>query len=35
VLVTGDRTQFGAFFGKPLAGVVIHSPRSLAVALRL
>jgi hypothetical protein len=33
VLVTGDRTHFGAFFGKTLGGVTIHSPRSLAEAL--
>ena len=35
VLVTGDRTHFGAFYGKPLGGVIIHSPRSLADKLRL
>ena len=29
-LVTGDRTHFGAFYGKSLGGVIIHSPRSLA-----
>jgi len=29
-LVTGDRTHFGAFYGKTLAGVKIYSPRSLA-----
>jgi predicted nucleic acid-binding protein len=29
-LVTGDRTHFGALYGKVLAGVKIHSPRSLA-----
>ena len=29
-LVTGDRTHFGAFYGKTLGGVKIHSPRSLA-----
>lgn len=34
-LVTGDRTHFGAFYGKKVAGVRIHSPRSLAEALRL
>jgi predicted nucleic acid-binding protein len=28
-LVTGDRTQFGAGYGKAFAGVTIHSPRSL------
>jgi hypothetical protein len=32
-LVTGDRTHFGAMSGKTLAGVTIHSPRSLAEAL--
>ncbi len=29
-LVTGDRTHFGAGYGKQYGGVVIHSPRSLA-----
>lgn len=29
-LVTGDRTHFGAGYGKAFAGVAIHSPRSLA-----
>lgn len=29
-LVTGDRTHFGRFYGRSLAGVVIHSPRTLA-----
>jgi predicted nucleic acid-binding protein len=29
-LVTGDRTHFGAFYGRTLGGVKIHSPRSLA-----
>ena len=32
-LVTGDRTHFGAVYGKALGGVTIHSPRSLAQAL--
>jgi uncharacterized protein len=32
-LVTGDRTHFGALFGKTVSGVAIHSPRSLAEAL--
>lgn len=32
-LVTGDRTHFGAFYGKTLAGVTMHSPSSLAEAL--
>jgi hypothetical protein len=34
-LVTGDRTHFGAVYGKTLGGVAIHSPRSLAQALLL
>jgi len=29
-LVTGDRTHFGAGYGKVFGGVAIHSPRSLA-----
>lgn len=33
VLVTGDRTHFGAFYGKSLGGLTIHSPSSLAEAL--
>jgi predicted nucleic acid-binding protein len=33
ILVTGDRTHFGAFYGKSLGGVKIHSPRSLVEAL--
>ena len=33
VLVTGDRTHFGRFYGRRLAGVAIHSPRSLAELL--
>lgn len=32
-LVTGDRTHFGAFFGKTLGGVKIRSPRSLTEAV--
>jgi predicted nucleic acid-binding protein len=32
-LVTGDRTHFGALYGKRLRGVAIHSPRSLAEEL--
>lgn len=32
-LVTGDRTHFGALYGKTLGGVKNHSPRSLAEAL--
>jgi predicted nucleic acid-binding protein len=34
-LVTGDRTHFGAFFGRTLAGVKIYSPALLAEALDL
>ena len=34
-LVSGDRTHFGALYGKELLGVAIHSPRSLAEWLRL
>ena len=29
VLLTGDRTHFGAGYGKVFGGVTIHSPRSL------
>ena len=32
-LVTGDRTHFGALYGRTIVGVTIHSPRSLAEAL--
>ena len=32
-LVTGDRTHFGALYGKTAGGVTIHSPRSLAEAV--
>ena len=32
-LVTGDRTHFGAGYGKVFGGVTIHSPRSMADAL--
>lgn len=32
-LMTGDRTHFGRFYGQKLAGVAIHSPRSLAELL--
>lgn len=35
VLVTDDRTHFGAGYGKAFAGVVVRSPRSLAEALNL
>ena len=29
-LVTGDKTHFGALYGRTLHGVAIHSPQSLA-----
>lgn len=32
-LVTGDRTHFGAGYGKTFDGVTIYSPRMLAEAL--
>lgn len=32
-LVTGDRTHFGALYGKTVQGVTIHSPASIAKAL--
>ena len=32
-LVTGDRQHFGSAHGKRVAGVAIHSPRSLAEAV--
>ena len=32
-LVTGDRTDFGAGYGKTFAGVTIYSPRALAEKL--
>lgn len=32
-LVTGDRTHFGAGYGKAFGGVTLHSPRSLADGL--
>jgi hypothetical protein len=32
-LVTGDRTHFGALYGKTVHGVSIHLPRSLAEAV--
>jgi len=35
VLVTGDRTHFGALYGHVLLGVRIESPRSLAERLSL
>ena len=31
--MTGDRSHFGAFYGKTLGGVTVHSPRSLAEML--
>jgi len=34
-LVTGDRTHFGALYGRTIHGVTNHSPRSLAEALPL
>jgi predicted nucleic acid-binding protein len=33
VLVTGDRTHFGAGYGRTFGGVTVHSPRSLAEQL--
>lgn len=33
VLVTGDRTHFGAGYGQAFDGVALHSPRSLAEVL--
>lgn len=33
VLLTGDRAHFGRWFGKTLAGVAIHSPRTLVETL--
>jgi hypothetical protein len=32
-LVTGDRTHFGAGYGRAFGGVTVHSPRSLAERL--
>jgi hypothetical protein len=32
-LVTGDRTHFGALYGKTIGGAAVHSPRSLAAVL--
>ena len=34
-LVTGERTHFGASYGKQLGGVTIHSPRSLCCTAEL
>lgn len=33
VLLTGDKTHFGALYGQTISGVTVHSPSSLAVAL--
>ena len=33
ILLTGDRAHFGRWFGKTLAGVAIHSPRTLVETL--
>jgi predicted nucleic acid-binding protein len=33
VLVTGDKAHFGRFYGETVAGVTVHSPRSLAELL--
>ena len=35
VLLTGDRTHFGALDGRVLLRVAVHSPRSLAELLKL
>lgn len=32
-LVTGDRTHFGAGYGRTFGGVTLHSPRSLAASV--
>jgi hypothetical protein len=32
-LVTGDRTHFGAGYGRAFGGVMVHSPRSMAEQL--
>ena len=32
-LVTGDRTHFGAGYGRSFGGVTVHSPRSMAERL--
>jgi uncharacterized protein len=34
-LVTGHRTHFGPLYGRAIHGALIHSPRSLAEALRV
>jgi hypothetical protein len=33
-LVTGDRTHFGALYGKTVQGVIIHSPLAFRVGAR-
>jgi uncharacterized protein len=33
VLVTGDRTDFGAGFGKTFGGVIVYSPAQLALEI--
>ena len=33
VLVTGDRTHFGRFYGREVNGLAVHSPRTLAELL--
>ena len=35
VLLTGDKTHFGALYGRNFKGVTIHSPASLATHLRI
>lgn len=30
ILMTGDKTHFGPFYGQSIEGVIIHSPASLA-----
>ncbi len=35
VLLSGDRTHFGALYGERVMDVAVHSPRSLAQWLRL
>lgn len=34
ILLTGDKTHFGPFYGQTVEGVEIHSPASLAAKLR-
>ena len=33
VLLTGDRTHFGPFYGQAIKGVEVHSPSSLAIKI--